>query len=252
MNTKHMLTWSNITYRTLLDIREAANIEDENERVYAIMEAVFGEDILDLPLKDFNEKCKELQFLQKEIPNDLHVKDIKVNGREYYFDGLLGKITTAQYIDFQNYQKNNDEQKSFSVFIIPKGHKYNDGYDMDQVFKDILDMPVPVLFSASFFFLTVVRTIHQNFPTLFNQIDEEAWATEGSNREYEESGESINGDDANPFGILPFVMTFIEVTNHTLEEAMNYDVATLFYIVSYQVMVNKKKEEMIKKMQKQS
>ena len=147
-----MLTWNNITYRTLLDIREASNIEDENERAFAIMEAVFGEDVLDLPLKDFNEKCKELQFLQKEIPNDLHVKDIKVNGREYYFDGLLGKITTAQYIDFQNYQKNNDEQKSFSVFIIPKGHKYNDGYDMEQVFNDILDIPVPVLFSASFFF----------------------------------------------------------------------------------------------------
>lgn len=147
-----MLKWSDIKYRTLLDIREAANIEDENERVYAIMEAVFGEDVLNLPLKDFNEKCKELQFLQKEIPNDLHVKDIKVNGREYYFDGLLGKITTAQYIDFQNYQKNEDEQKSFSVFIIPKGHKYNDGYDMEQVFNDILDVPVPVLFSASFFF----------------------------------------------------------------------------------------------------
>ena len=47
-------------------------------------------------------------------------------------------------------------------------------------------------------------------------------------------------------------MSFIEVTNHNLEEAMNYDVATLFYIVSYQVMVNKKKEEMIKKMQKRS
>lgn len=152
MNTKHMLKWNDIKYRTLLDIREAANIEDENERVYAIMEAVFGEDVLNLPLKDFNEKCKELQFLQKDIPNDLHVKDIKVNGREYYFDGLLGKITTAQYIDFQNYQKNNDEHKAFSVFIIPKGHKYNDGYDMEQVFNDILDVPVPVLFSASFFF----------------------------------------------------------------------------------------------------
>ena len=153
MNTKHMLTWANITYRQLLDIREAANIEDENERVYAIMEAVYGEDVLNLPLKDFNEKCKELSFLQKAIPNDLHVKNIKVNGREYYFDGLLGKITTAQYIDFQNYLKNEDEQKTFSVFIIPKGHSYNDGYDMEQVFNDILDVPVPILFSASFFFI---------------------------------------------------------------------------------------------------
>ena len=151
MNT-NMLTWNDIKYRTLLDIREAANIEDENERVCAIMEAVFGESVLDLPLKEFTEKCKETEFLQKPIPNDLHVKNIKVNGREYYFDGLLGNITTAQYIDFQNYQKNEDEQKTFSVFIIPKGHKYNDGYDMEQVFKDILDIPVPVLFSASFFF----------------------------------------------------------------------------------------------------
>ena len=152
MNTQHMLTWNDISYRQLLDIREAANVEDENERVCAIMAAVFDEDVLDLDLKDFTLKCKELQFLQKPIPNDLHVKNIKVNGREYYFDGLLGNITTAQYIDFQTYQKNEDEQKTFSVFIIPKGHKYNDGYDMEQVFNDILDIPVPVLFSASFFF----------------------------------------------------------------------------------------------------
>lgn len=152
MNIKTMLSWNDITYRNLLDIREAANIEDENERVYAIMEAVFGKSVLDLDLKNFALKCKEIEFLQKQIPNNLHVKDIKVNGREYYFDGLLGNITTAQYIDFQNYQKNNDEYKTFSVFIIPKGHKYNDGYDMERVFNDILDIPVPVLFSASFFF----------------------------------------------------------------------------------------------------
>lgn len=146
------MTWNDIKYRQLLDIRDAANIEDENDRVFAIMQAVYGEDILNLPLKEFNEKCKELEFLQKPVPNDLHVKNIKVNGREYYFDGLLGKITTAQYIDFQNYQKNKDEYKSFSVFIIPKDHKYNDGYDMEQVFNDILDIPSPVLVSASFFF----------------------------------------------------------------------------------------------------
>ena len=60
MNTKHMLTWNDIKYRQLLDIKEADNIEDGNERVYTIMEAVFGEDVLYLPLKELNEKCKEL------------------------------------------------------------------------------------------------------------------------------------------------------------------------------------------------
>lgn len=147
------MNWNDITYRQLLDIREAANIEDENERLYAIMQAIFGEEVLDLDLKNFAKKCKEIDFLQNSIPNDLHVKNIRVNGREYYFDGMLGNITTAQYIDFQNYLKNKDEHRTFSVFIIPKGHKYNDGYDMEQVFNDILDVPVPILFSASFFFI---------------------------------------------------------------------------------------------------
>lgn len=146
------LGWKDITYRQLLALRNAADIEDETEKLCAIAQIIFGEDVLNLPLKEFNEKCKELSFLQTEPANNLTVKSVKVNGREYYFDGLIGNITTAQYIDFQNWQKANDDVKSFSVFIIPKGHKYNDGYDMEQVFNDILDMPTPVLLSASFFF----------------------------------------------------------------------------------------------------
>lgn len=157
------MTWNDITYRQFLDIKEALKITDETERDFAVAQAVYGEDVLDLPLAEYNKKYAELNFLQKEIPNDLHVKNIKVNGRDYYFDGLLGKITTAQYIDFQHYLKNNDEYKTFSVFIIPKGHKYNDGYDMEQVFKDILDMPVPILFSISFFFIRQLETFIKIF-----------------------------------------------------------------------------------------
>ena len=39
-----------------------------------------------------------------------------------------------------------------SVFIIPKGHKYNDGYDMLQVIDDIKSIPIPIVNSLSFFF----------------------------------------------------------------------------------------------------
>ncbi len=146
------MKWNDITYRQFLDIKTALEIEDETERVFAVAQAVYGEDVLNLPLAEFNKKCAELSFLKDSVPNNLTVKTVKVNGRDYYFDGLLGRITTAQYIDFQNYQKSQDEIKTFSVFLIPKDHKYNDGYDMEQVFNDILDIPVPILMSASFFF----------------------------------------------------------------------------------------------------
>jgi hypothetical protein len=39
-----------------------------------------------------------------------------------------------------------------SVFLIPEGHKYNDGYDMLQVINDINDLPVTVVNDAAFFF----------------------------------------------------------------------------------------------------
>lgn len=45
-------------------------------------------------------------------------------------------------------------------------------------------------------------------------------------------------------------MKFVEVTNHTFAEAMEYDVSTLFYIVSYEVIKAKEQEKQIKQLQK--
>ena len=144
--------WNNISYRQFQEIKTALDIEDETEKGVRIAQIIYGDDIILLPIQTFNQLCSGLTFLSTEVPHDLAVKEVTVNGHQYYFDGLLGKITTAQYIDFQNYLKNSDEVKCFSVFMIPKGHKYNDGYDMMEVFEDIQDIPIPILTSASFFF----------------------------------------------------------------------------------------------------
>ena len=42
------------------------------------------------------------------------------------------------------------------------------------------------------------------------------------------------------------------MTNHTLEEAMNYDVSTLFYIVSYEVIKAREQEKQIKQIQRRN
>ena len=96
-----------------------------------------------------------------------------------------------------------------------------------------------------FFFLKVVGTIHQNFPTLFDQKIEETEATEGI-RESNGTGDGIN----NEFGILPFILMFCEITNHTFAEAMDYDVNTVFYVTSYQVQKLKKDDQERKRMMK--
>ena len=47
----------------------------------------------------------------------------------------LTKITAAQYIDFQTLSQEGEEKtvELCSVFLIPKGHKYADGYDIADV-----------------------------------------------------------------------------------------------------------------------
>lgn len=151
---QNKLTWMDVTLYQFNLLQEVIGIEDETERVIRLAEVLLGDEVLNLPLKEFNERVKELSFLKDEVPVQNPPKSIEVNGRKYYMDCLLGNVSTAQYVDFRNHSNvtNPDMAKMLSVFIIPEGHKYNDGYNMIEVIKDINDLPIPVVNSAAFFF----------------------------------------------------------------------------------------------------
>lgn len=161
---KNKLNWYNVTLRQFTILQEIlTKTEDETERLLSIAELIFGEDVVNLPIVEFKEKVKQLDFLKEPIPEVTPPKKIEVNGKKYFVDCLLGNITTAQYIDFTNHSKTGDVSKILSVFIIPDGHKYNDGYDMLQVFNDINDLPVPVINSLAFFFKRQLETFIRIF-----------------------------------------------------------------------------------------
>lgn len=166
MKKEKNMNWYDVTLYQFNEIEEAVKIEDETERIFSLAEILFGEDVTTLPLKEFNEKVKQLLFIKEEIPNKIPPKKIEVNGRKYFLDCLLGNITTAQYIDFTNHSSTGDLSKMLSVFIIPEGHKYNDGYDMLQVMDDINSLPIPIVNSIAFFFgrqFSTFMTIFQRY-----------------------------------------------------------------------------------------
>lgn len=146
------MKWNDVKLYQFNKLQELLNIENEEERMIEVAKLLLGEEVLDLSVAAFTIKLKELKFLQEEIPTNVPPKKVIVNGRKYYLDCLLGNVTTAQYVDFTNYSKSNDISKMLSVFMIPEGHKYNDGYDMLQVINDINDLPVTVVNDAAFFF----------------------------------------------------------------------------------------------------
>lgn len=48
---------------------------------------------------------------------------------------------------------------------------------------------------------------------------------------------------------MPFILKFCQVTNETFTSALEYDISTLFYIVSYEVLKSREQEKQIKQMQ---
>jgi hypothetical protein len=146
------MKWSDVKYYQFEKLQELLKIDNEEERLIEVAQLLLGEEVLNLPVAEFSKKVKELDFLQSEMPSGIPPKKITVNGRKYYLDCLLGNVTTAQYIDFTNHSKTNDICKMLSVFLIPEGHKYNDGYDILEVMKDIKDLPVTVVYDTAFFF----------------------------------------------------------------------------------------------------
>lgn len=162
-NKEKKMNWYNVTLRQFLMLQELFKVEDENERVIAIAELLLGDNVTSLPLPEFMDKVKKLSFLKEALPENNPPKKVEVNGRKYYMDCLLGNVSTAQYVDYTNFSNTNDICKMMAVFLIPEGHKYNDGYDMEQVFQDVNDLPIPIVNSAAFFFAKQFKTFMRIF-----------------------------------------------------------------------------------------
>ena len=165
------MKWNDVTLYQFNKLQDLLKIDSNEERMFEIAELLLGEDVLDLPVSEFTKKLNELCFLQEPIPTNVPPKKVKVNGKNYYLDCLLGNITTAQYVDFTNHCKTNDICKMLSVFLIPEGHKYNDGYDMIEVMNDIYDLPITVVNDAAFFLRRHFNVFMETFQSYsINQI----------------------------------------------------------------------------------
>ena len=145
-----------------LDIRRLQEeIPDETDRHVAILAVLTGKterEILNAPLEDFREWSARAAFLTAPAP------DVPSRIASAYKAGDftlipttdLRKVTTAQYIDFQNFAPEGEKRivELLSVFLVPQGLTYNDGYDVLDVQAAIReDLSVLDTLALSAFFL---------------------------------------------------------------------------------------------------
>lgn len=125
-------------YYRILDVLED-NTLCEVEKNVALLAIVYGveeETIWSLNISDLKGYMPALLFMEQPFEYDQNFNKTKLilNGTEYAINPNLQDFNVAQYFDFQSFYQKNDLRKHYgnllACFIIPKGKKYNEGYDV--------------------------------------------------------------------------------------------------------------------------
>lgn len=139
-------SWESITYDDFIQIHQIAEADiPETYKTVSLLSVLSGmdeKDIESLPINIFTKMVKALEFMDTKPPKPMHKKEYIINERKYVVKADITRITTAQFIDYNSYasEENPDPINLLSLWLIPEGHEYNDGYDIEQVKYDIRSM----------------------------------------------------------------------------------------------------------------
>lgn len=133
---------------------------DKQVKVISILADIDEEEVLHLPLGDYQSLSAKTAFLAKEDTNNHRVAKT-YNLAEFKLKPLTDfrKIETCQFVDFQTFAAEPDKRlvELLSVFLVPDGKRYNDGYDVMDVQRAIREnMSVSDAVALSAFFLDLL------------------------------------------------------------------------------------------------
>lgn len=144
----------------ILELSKDENVDalEQQVKTIAILTGLTEDEVLDLPIMEYKSLAAKTKFLEKDYDGKLQIaKSYGLNGMELIPVKDFNKITTAQYVDYQTFSKEGDMYlvQTLSTLLVPKGKKYNDGYDMDAVQQAIREnLSVADVLSLYAFFLT--------------------------------------------------------------------------------------------------
>ena len=142
-------------YEHLSKIAESDTDDIEKQiQMVSVLTGKSVKEVEDLPISVYHDLAKKTVFLMRE-PEIEQIKSntVKINERVYVITNDVTKITTAQYIDFQEYMKQGKNLANvLSTLLVPKGEKYGEA-DFLEVKKDIETLPVCTALGLYAFFL---------------------------------------------------------------------------------------------------
>lgn len=160
------MEWNDIDVKTFKEIQDYLSTTKDGsiEQSVHLLSLIEGKDedtYFSMPINKLTEELGKLKFMES-TPQAAQVKNsYKINGTEYVLTTNLQEMTVAQYIDYQVYIKNPQQymQEMLTVFLIPKGKKYNEDYDVAEAAKDMGNLPIEDAYGISFFLTVLLQSL---------------------------------------------------------------------------------------------
>lgn len=141
---KDNFNWDSISIQKYYDIKDILDGDDDditkNVKLVALITDKDEDEIWNMDLTEASDYIGKLLFLNKfELPKSPNVK-VQLPSYKLVVIKDLTKINVAQYVDFQNFVRlplRESMDKILSIFLIPEGKTYNNGYDIIDLQKEI-------------------------------------------------------------------------------------------------------------------
>lgn len=220
-------------YAKLVALAEGGRDEADLEAV-ALLSGKSTDELLQMPIPEYTVLRAKAAFLYYE-PTKHPLRDAYQCGP--YKLVLVKderKLTTAQYCDFQEYSKQEGDHlpEMLSVFLIPEGCTYNEGYDILDVQAAIRDnLCFLDAYAVADFFRDTVSGINARFPNLFGKDSEQ---TEGQD-EAEDTADEGTGDGGftAKWGWVRQVDAVSELTRSSWAETYKLPALTFLNLICY-------------------
>ena len=154
-------SWKDLDLKRFVEIYKiTSSDEDEDTQILkcvGVLNDMTYDEILNLSLNDTAKLVKGTAFLYTRPEKKKVKKYYRLGGKKYFLTKDVSDMTTAQYIDYQSIANISTEllPQFMAIFLIPKGHKYNDGYKLSDAVKDIeKDLSVEEALSLADFFVS--------------------------------------------------------------------------------------------------
>ena len=158
-------SWRDVTIDEYFNLVDRLSDEGltEYEREVILVSFVTGLDedkVWDMTIGEFKANQLNTAFMKEfNVARDCNFKTIQLAGEKYDVCTDLHNFTVAQYIDFQTFYAQRKDNANIlasllACFIIPRGHSYAEGYDVNDLKNKIINgLDILTAEELLFFFL---------------------------------------------------------------------------------------------------